>query len=336
MHAHSHRPAVADLTRWAWLSLAAAVTTIALKGGAYIITGSVGLLSDALESVVNLVAALMALMALRIAMRPPDPSHPFGHGKVEYFSAGAEGLMIVTAAVMIVYSAIQRLISPQPLEYLGLGLAITIAATVINGVVGLALVRAGRRHRSLVLVADGHHLLTDVWTSVGVVIGVAAVGFTGWLPLDSLVAIAVAANIVWMGARLMRSSVHGLMDHALDDDDIAAIVSCLREFLADAPEVRIHGLRTRASGRERFASLHVLVPGEWSVSRGHDVLEQIEARLHGMLPDLQVHTHLEPVEDPRAYDDAEGGMSLDVEGESTPEPSSDASAASDLDGRSTA
>ena len=338
MHSHSHSPRVADLTAWAWLSLGAAVATIALKGGAYVITGSVGLLSDALESVVNLVAALMALLALRIAMRPPDASHPFGHGKVEYFSAGAEGLMIVAAAAMIIYSAVERLISPRPLEDLRLGLAITVLATVINGVVGLLILRAGRRHRSLVLVADGHHLLTDVWTSVGVVIGVAAVGVTGWLPLDSIVAIGVAANIVWMGVRLMRSSVHGLMDHALDDRDVGLIVECLRECMVDEPDVLIHGLRTRESGRERFVSMHVLVPGDWSVARGHEVLELIQSRLVNLLPEIQVHTHLEPREDPRSYDDAEGGLSVETALETGPLASSGPgeSGTSEPDGRSTA
>ncbi len=312
MRGHSHGPQGGRLTGWAWVSIGAAVTTIALKMGAYAITGSVGLLSDALESVVNLVAAIVALVALTIAARPPDRSHPFGHGKVEYFSAGAEGLMIVAAAGMIIWSAVDRLLNPRALEELGIGLAITVGATVINGVVGVLILRAGRRHRSITLVADGKHLLTDVWTSVGVVIGVGVVALTGWLPLDSLVAIAVAVNILWTGGRLVLHSTRGLMDHAMPEEDIALITRCLRESTSGEPDVRIHGLRTRESGRERFVSMHVLVPGEWTVARGHDVLERIEHRLREELPGVMVHTHLEPVEDPRSYDDAHGALVVDL------------------------
>ncbi len=312
MHGHSHGPPGGGLTGWAWLSIGAAVTTIALKMGAYTITGSVGLLSDALESVVNLVAAIVALVALTIAARPPDSNHPFGHGKVEYFSAGAEGLMIVAAAGMIIWSAVDRLLNPRALEELGIGLAITVGATVINGVVGVLILRAGRRHRSITLVADGKHLMTDVWTSVGVVIGVGVVALTGWLPLDSLVAIAVAVNILWTGGRLVLHSTRGLMDHAMPEGDVALIIRCLRESTADERDVRIHGLRTRESGRERFVSMHVLVPGEWTVARGHDVLERIEQRLREELPGVMVHTHLEPVEDPRSYEDAHGALMVDL------------------------
>lgn len=312
-HSHAHAPAAGKLTRWAWLSIAAAVTTIGLKMGAYAVTGSVGLLSDALESVVNLVAAVVALVSLSIAARPPDASHPFGHGKVEYFSAGAEGLMIVVAAGLIIWSAVDRLLSPRPLDELGIGLAITLLATLVNAAVGWLVLRAGRRHRSITLVADGKHLLTDVWTSVGVIIGVAVVALTGWLPLDSLVAIAVAVNILWTGGRLVLHSGRGLMDHAMPDEDLAVISRGLRECLAGDPEVRIHGLRTRESGRERFVTMHVLVPGAWSVTRGHDVLERIERRLHEDLPGVMVHTHLEPVEDPRSYDDAAGSLTVELD-----------------------
>jgi cation diffusion facilitator family transporter len=223
--------------------------------------------------------------------------------------------MIVAAAAMIIWSAVDRLLNPRALEELGIGLAITILATVINGIVGVLILRTGRRHRSITLVADGKHLLTDVWTSVGVVIGVAIVAVTGWLPLDSLVAIAVAINILWTGGRLVLHSTRGLMDHAMPDDDVALITTCLRTSLADEPEVRIHGLRTRESGRERFVSMHVLVPGEWAVSRGHDVLERIEQRLHAEMPGLMVHTHLEPVDDPRSYDDAHGALAVDLRDE---------------------
>lgn len=295
------------LARWAWLSIAAAITTIGLKYGAYVLTGSVGLLSDALESVVNLVAAVLALIAIRIAARPADESHPYGHGKVEYFSAGAEGLMIVVAAALIIWSAIDRLLSPQPLEALGLGLVITLLATAVNGVVGILVLRAGRRHRSVTLVADGKHLLTDVWTSVGVVVGVGLVALTGWLPLDSLVAIAVAVNILWTGYTLVWSSTKGLMDHAMPAAEVAAVQRALDTVAAAHDSVQFHALQTREAGRQRFVSVHVLVPGEWTVARGHDLLEELEEAVRTAVPGSEVHTHLEPVEDPRAYEGATGG-----------------------------
>lgn len=328
-HGHGHSPVPSSLTAWAWLSVGAAVTTIALKGGAYFLTGSVGLLSDALESVVNLVAALLALLALRVASRPPDDNHPYGHGKAEYFSAGAEGLMIVVAAGLIIYSALARLISPEPLSDLGIGLAITGLATAINGVVGVLVLRAGRRHGSIALKADGHHLLTDVWTSIGVLIGVGVVAMTGWLPLDSLVAIGVAVNIIWVGGRLVTSSVHGLMDHALVEEEVDALTESIDRVVCEHPAAMVHGLQTRQSGRQRFATMHVLVPGEWSVARGHDLLEEIEAAAHEALPGLVVHTHLEPVEDPRSYDDVTGGLSV---GESVAAPLT----ATEPEGRTTA
>ncbi len=309
---HVSAPAVPRLVGWAWLSIAAAVTTIALKSTAYLLTGSVGLLSDALESVVNLVAAVLALVALTIAARPADDSHHFGHGKVEYFSAGAEGLMILVAAVLIIVSAVQRLITPQPLEALGVGLAITVVATVINGVVGWLVLRAGRRHRSSTLVADGKHLLTDVWTSVGVVVGVGLVAVTGWLPLDSLVAIAVALNILWTGWGLVRHAMDGLMDHALPAADVEKVTAALRRVrhTHETGEVDFHAIQTREAGRERFVSMHVLVPGTWTVTEGHNLLEQVEEAIVGELPGAQVHTHLEPREDPRSYGDARGGFAV--------------------------
>lgn len=298
-------PESASLARWAWLSIAAALLTIGLKAGAYLITGSVGLLSDALESVVNLVAAILALVALTIAAKPADDTHHYGHGKAEYFSAGAEGVMIFVAAGAIVWSAVDRLLHPQPLESLGIGLTITLVATAINGAVGLLLIRIGRRHRSITLVADGKHLLTDVWTSVGVVVGVLLVGLTGWLPLDSLVAIAVGINILVTGANLMRHAARGLMDHALPHEDVAVIRRTLAGFTErHAPgELEFHALQTRESGRERFVSVHVLVPGSWTVTRGHDLVEDIESAIDAALPGTHVHTHLEPREDPRSYDD---------------------------------
>lgn len=301
-HAHS-------LTRWAWLSIGAAVLTIGMKSVAYLLTGSVGLLSDALESVVNLVAAVLALIALTAAAKPADERHHFGHGKAEYLSAGAEGVMIVVAAGLIVYTAIERLINPRPLEELGIGLAVTLAATVINGVVGLLLLRQGRRHRSMTLVADGKHLMTDVYTSIGVIVGVGLVAVTGWLPLDSLVALAVGANILWTGFILIRNSGRGLLDHALPGEETDRVLAVLRSFVDRYPagELEFHGLQTRESGRDRFVSVHVLVPGSWSVSRAHDLVEDVEAAVRDALPDAQVHTHLEPREDPRSHDDYSHG-----------------------------
>ncbi len=305
-HAHAHAPAAptGSLARWAWLSIAAAVVTIVLKSGAFLLTGSVGLLSDALESGVNLAAGVLALIALTVAARPPDDTHQFGHGKAEYFSAGAEGLMIIIAAIMIAVSAIDRLLNPKPLEELGLGLAITLLATAINGVVGWLILSAGRRHRSITLVADGKHLLTDVWTSVGVVIGVALVAVTNWQPLDSLVALAVGVNIAWTGVGLIRHSVGGLMDHALPEADAQAVQRVVDGFMrAHDDRVEIHGVRMREAGRDRFVAMHVVVPGDWTITRGHDLVEEIEGAVRGVLEGATVHTHLEPREDPRSYGD---------------------------------
>lgn len=297
-HAHS-------LTRWAWLSIAAAVVTIGMKTVAYLLTGSVGLLSDALESVVNLVAAILALIALSAAAKPADERHHFGHGKAEYLSAGAEGVMIVVAAALIVYAAIDRLINPRPLEDLGIGLAVTVGATVINGVVGMILLRQGRQHRSMALIADGKHLMTDVYTSIGVIVGVALVGVTGWLPLDSLVALAVGANILWTGFVLVRGAGRGLLDHALPREETARVVDVLQGFADRHPvgELEFHGLQTREAGRDQFVSVHVLVPGSWTVQRAHDLVEEVEAEIRVALPHAQVHTHLEPREDPRSHGD---------------------------------
>ncbi len=303
---------VPSLAKWAWLSIAAAVVTIALKSAAYLLTGSVGLLSDALESVVNLVAAVLALIAISIAARPADETHQYGHGKVEYFSAGAEGLMILVASLLIVASAVQRLFNPQPLEELGVGLAITLVATAINGAVGFLVLRAGRQHRSITLVADGKHLLTDVWTSVGVVVGVGLVALTGWLPLDSLVAIGVAINILWTGFSLMRHSMNGLMDHAMPPAEVESVTAALRSVSSGFPagDVEFHAVQTREAGRERFVSMHVLVPGEWTVAQGHDLLEQVERAVDEAVLGAHVQTHIEPREDPRSYEDAGGGFAV--------------------------
>jgi cation diffusion facilitator family transporter len=290
-----------DLTRYAWLSIGAAVATIGLKLAAYLLTGSVGLLSDAAESVVNLVAAVIALIALIVAARPADANHHYGHGKAEYFSAGAEGLMIFVAAAVILVSAVQRFLNPVPLERIGLGLAISTVATVLNAGVGMLLIRVGRRRRSATLAADGRHLMTDVWTSAGVVVGVLLVGLTGWERLDPVVAALVGLNILIAGGRMVAQSVRALLDEALDPADSEKVIVVLDRFRSG--EVAFHGLQTRQSGRHRFVSMHVLVPGEWSVQRGHDLVEQVEEQIRAALPESTVFTHLEPREDPRAYDD---------------------------------
>ena len=289
------------LFRLLWLSVAAAVATISLKTVAWALTGSVGLLSDAAESVVNLVAAVVAILVLRWATKPADEEHTYGHAKAEYFSAGVEGGLIVVAAVSIAVTAVGRLIHPQAIEAVGVGLAITAVASAINLVVGYLLLREGRRARSIVLEADGKHLMTDVWTSVGVIIGVALVAITGWARLDPLVALAVAANIVYTGFGLMRRSVGGLMDRALAQPEQRDIEAVLGQFRCD--EVQFHALRTREAGARAFISLHILVPGAWSVQRGHDLAEDVDSALRERIPHATVFTHVEPAEDPRSFDD---------------------------------
>ena len=281
-----------NLTRSAWISIGAAITTILLKSGAYLITGSVGLLSDAAESGVNLVAAVVALTALRVAARPADDNHHYGHGKAEYFSAGIEGLMIFVAAALILLTAAERLLRPAPLESLGIGLAISTLASVVNGVVGVMLLRAGRAHRSTALEADGRHLLTDVWTSAGVIVGVSLVLVTGWQRLDPLVAMAVGLNIMIVGYRLLSQSVTSLLDAALPAEDLTAIEGVLAGYRTE--EVDFVGLRTRASGRHRFVSLTVVVPGSWSVDRGHQLADEVERAIATALPDCEASTHIEP------------------------------------------
>jgi cation diffusion facilitator family transporter len=289
------------LSRLLWLSVAAAVATIALKTVAWRLTDSVGLLSDAAESVVNLVAAVVALGAVRWAAKPADEEHAYGHTKAEFFSAGLEGALIMLAAVTIAVSATGRLLHPRALSDVGIGLAVSVAASLINLAVGLLLVRAGREHRSITLEADGRHLLTDVWTSAGVVIGVAGVAISGWELLDPIVALLVAMNIVVTGVALMRRSAGGLMDRALDEAARAQIQDVLAEF--GSRGVQFHALRTRQAGRRAFVSVHVLVPGGWTVRRGHDLAEELEAALHARLPYATVFTHVEPIEDPRSFDD---------------------------------
>lgn len=290
-----------DLSRFAYLSIAAALATITLKAVAWQVTGSVGLLSDATESVVNLVAAIAVLIALKVAAMPADKNHHFGHSKAEYFSAAVEGMMIFIAALVIMYTAIERFLHPQPIENVGLGLVISVVASVVNGVVAFVLLRAGRRHRSLTLTADGKHLLTDVWTSAGVVVGVLLVALTDIQRLDPVIAFLVGANIVWTGWKLIRESSEGLMDIAMPKEDNRAIAGILSGFVT--PEVHFHALRTRVSGHYRFAEVHVLVPGAWTVRQGHDLVEDIEEAVHEEFGEIALTCHLEPSEDPRAYDD---------------------------------
>ena len=295
------RPQPVDLSRFAWLSIAAALVTIALKTVAWQVTGSVGLLSDAAESLVNLVAAIVALVALTVAIRPADKNHHFGHSKAEYFSAAAEGMMIFVAAAVILFSAIQRFLNPQPIENVGIGLAVSVVASVVNGLVAVVLLRAGARHRSITLVADGKHLMTDVWTSVGVVVGVLLVALTGVERLDPVVAFAVGVNILFTGWRLIRSASAGLMDVSLPQEDNEVIRTVLGRFTS--AEVSWHRLLTREAGNRRFMQFDLLVPGGWTVQRGHDLVEEITDALVAEFPDIDVLCHIEPVEDPRSYED---------------------------------
>jgi cation diffusion facilitator family transporter len=290
-----------SLTRFAWLSIGAAVLTITLKAAAYFLTGSVGLLSDALESVVNLVGALMALAMLTIAARPADEDHAYGHSKAEYFSSGVEGTLILIAAISIVITAIPRLITPKPLEQLGLGLGVSVVASLINLVVSLVLRKAAKSYNSITLEADAQHLMTDVWTSGGVLVGVGLVVLTGWERLDPIVAILVAANIVWSGFHIVRKSALGLMDTALPIKEQELLKGILEKYTQNG--VEYHALRSRESGSRQFVSFHILVPGKWTVQRGHRLLETIEADIRHAMPSVTVFTHLESLNDPTSWDD---------------------------------
>jgi cation diffusion facilitator family transporter len=291
------------LARFAWLSIGAAVATIALKLAAWRLTGSVGLLSDALESFVNLAAAAMALAMISVAARPPDDRHAFGYGKAEYFASGVEGALILLAAVAIAWTALGRLVEPRPLERAGLGLGLSVVASAVNLVVGRLLIATGRRHHSIALEADGHHLMTDVWTSAGVLAGIGLVALTGWIVLDPLVALAVAIQIVWMGVTLLRRSWKGLLDAALTSGELEALRLVLERHRSE--QVRFHAVRTRQAGARRFVSMHVLVPGAWTVSQGHALLERIEDDVRRAIPNANVSTHLEALEDPASFQDEE-------------------------------
>lgn len=292
-----------SLTRYAWLSIFVALFTMAVKAAAYQVTGSVGLLSDAMESIVNLSAAVMALAMLRFSAQPADEHHHFGHGKAEYFASGFEGVLIIAAAAAILFAAWERYLHPRALASLDLGLGLSAAAAAVNGLAGWFLVSVGRKAGSIVLEADGHHLLTDVWTSVGVVFGVAAAGLSGWHDFDPGVAALVGLNIVWTGAGLIRRSIAGLLDASLPKEENLRIRGVLETFRERG--VGFHDLRTRQSGAHRFMSVHLLVPGAWTVQAAHDLAEEIEAALCAALANLTVVTHVEPIEDPASFDHQE-------------------------------
>jgi cation diffusion facilitator family transporter len=283
------------------LSVAAAVATIALKTAAWRLTGSVGLLSDAMESGVNLVAALGAFWALTLAAKPADRRHHYGHFKAEYFSSGLESVLILIAALAILYAAVGRLQQPEPLEQLGIGLALSLLATVLNGLVAWMLLQASRRFHSITLRADAHHLLTDVWTSGGVVLGIGLVKITGLTILDPLIAIAVAVNILFVGWKLLHETASGLLDRSLPEPEQEKLDSLLAS--RETEHIRFHALRTRVAGSRRFVSLHVMVPGNWTVQAGHDFCDQLEREIATTLNRTHVLTHLEPIEDPRSWDD---------------------------------
>jgi cation diffusion facilitator family transporter len=289
------------LTKFGWLSIGAAVLTIVLKASAYYITGSVGLLSDALESVVNLAAALMALAMLAVAARPPDEMHAYGYSKAEYFSSGFEGALILLAAASILWTALPRLIAPRPLEQVGTGLAVSAVAASVNYAVARLLLNAADKYRSITLEADARHLLTDVWTSAGVVVGVAVVSLTGLNRVDPIIAIGVAVNILWTGVKLLQRSVLGLLDTTLPAREQRLIKQILTGYERDG--IHYHALRTRYAGSRSFISFHVLVPGDWTVQRGHDLLEEVERKIRAAIPGATVFTHLEPVGDPAAWQD---------------------------------
>lgn len=300
-----------DLSRYAWISIAAAVFTIALKVSAYLVTGSVSLLSDAMESVVNLVAAIVALIALKLVAKPANERYTFGRSKAEYFSAAIEGAMIFGAAALIIFAAIQRFVNPVPVESIGLGVVISLIAAIANAGTGLILLRAGKGYHSPTLVADAKHLFTDIITSVGVIIGVLLVLLTDWHMLDPIVAILVAFNIIWVGYGLMRDSIAGLMDVTLPDDENQTIIAILQSHTVPGQQ-SFHGLQTRGAGRNRHIRFDAQVPGSWTVKDGHDYAEMLGQEISSALSGAYVYVHIEPIEDPKSYDDIpEGYIPLD-------------------------
>ena len=289
------------LPRFAWLSLFAAITTLVFKALAWVLTGSVGMLSDALETVVNLAGAGLAILMLTVAARPADEEHPYGHGKAEYFSSGVEGALILFGGLGIAVTALQRLLVPRPLEQVNLGLTLAGVAAAINLGVAIVLRRAGRRHGSPTLEASAHHLFADVGTTLGVVAAVLGVGLTGRLWIDPLVGLLISGSILRTGFRIVRRAITGLMDSALPAGELAALQQAIAPHVV--PPVQVHALRSRQSGTRRFISMHVLVPGDWTVHRGHQLLERIEEDIRRALPNASVLTHLESLDDPASWED---------------------------------
>lgn len=291
------------LTKYAWLSIGAALSTITLKSTAYLITGSVGLLSDAVESLVNLIAAVITLVMLIIAARPADELHNYGHSKAEYFASFAEGFLILIASLGIIYSAVQRILSPQPLEQVSLGLIVSVSASLINFFVAQVLLKAGKKFNSISLEADAYHLMTDVYTSAGVILAVGVVVVSGWSILDPIIALLVALNILRTAYALLQRSVYGLMDTALSTEDRQTVQAIFDKYRSQG--VQFHALRTRQAAGRRFISFHILVPGRWSTHRSHHLAEEVEADIRQSLNGATVFTHLEPVDDPLSYQDIE-------------------------------
>lgn len=306
-----------SLTIYGWLSIAAALSTIGLKSWAYLLTDSVGLLSDALESIINLVAAIIMLVVLHISARPPDKNHPYGHEKIEYFSSGAEGIMIIVAALSITITAWERLKNPQPLQQLDIGIAISVGASIINLIVAKILIHTGKKYHSITLESDGKHLMTDVWTTVGILLGIGAIylansheeslaiakqlGLNGWEILDPVIAIFVAINIIFTGFHVLSRTASGLMDTALPIDEQMLIIDTL-DKVSEFHGITYHALRTRYSGARRFMSVHILVNGDWTVKQGHDVVEMIEQKIKTLFESIDIETHLEPIEDPISWE----------------------------------
>jgi len=291
-----------SLSKYAWISVFAAIFTIALKTSVYFYTNSVSFLSDALESFINLAVAILAVWIIKVSERPPDDDHEFGHDKAEYFSSGIEGTLILLAAIGIVVAAVPRLFAPQPINNIGIGLALSAAAAAINLFVGLLLIRVGKQEDSIVLEADGHHLMTDVWTSVGIFVAIAIVGFTGWIILDPIIALVVALSIAWTGYKLIRRSVLGLMDTVIDEESAEKAAEILDDYKQKLG-IDYHAFRTRKSGARKFIYFHLLVPDDWTVKKGHDLAEEIELKILAKIPHSAVFVHLEPLEDPLSQKD---------------------------------
>ena len=294
-------PRVHAATYYATMSVVTSIVTIALKFAAWRITDSIGLLSDAIESLVNLAAALVALMTLHYISAGADEDHNFGHEKAEYFSSGIEGSLIFVAAISIIVSAMPRLIEPEPLGPLGFGIALSVLAAGANALCAWFLLKGARAHRSITLEADAHHLLADVWTTAGVIVAVLLVPVTGWWRLDPIVAVVVALQILWTGWRLIKRSFDGLMDKAIPDAERAVIVRVLDTLRHEGCDY--HALRTRQAGRKHFVDVHILVPGNMSVQAGHDLVDRIETEISAQAPNVEVLAHLEPLEDPKSWDD---------------------------------